>query len=112
MAQTGVLPFVRGIDFTKYTFDESDRHPRLLSEMHRLRWLRINNTAMQTLPDDISSLKKLEQLHVNHNKLSVLNRDLTELSYLRILSARDNKITSEHVPKNLHRLEDLSVLVC
>jgi hypothetical protein len=59
MSQTGVLPFVRGIDFTKYSFDEMIKHPKLLSDMQRLRWLRMNYTGMQNLPDDISSLKKL-----------------------------------------------------
>ena len=111
MSQTGVLPFVRGIDFTKYNFDEESKHPRLLSEMHRLRWLRINNTTMEVLPSDICTLKKLEQLHVTHNKLAALNKEITELTCLKILNARDNKITSENVPKSLHKLEDLSVLV-
>jgi Leucine-rich repeat (LRR) protein len=111
MSQSGVLPFVRGVDFTKYNFNESDRHPKLLSEMTRLRWLRVNNTEMESLPSDICALKKLEQLHVNHNKLTSLNKEITDLNCLRILNARDNKITNKNVPKNLHKLEDLSVFV-
>jgi hypothetical protein len=59
MSQTGVLPFVRGIDFTKYNFDNDEKHPKLFSEMQRLRWLRINNTSMEKLPKDIRMLKKL-----------------------------------------------------
>ena len=59
MAQTGVLPFVRGIDFTKYNFDEELKHPKLLSEMQRLRWIRICNAAMKSLPQEITCLKKL-----------------------------------------------------
>ena len=59
MTQTGVLPFVRGIDFTKYNFDDTLKHPKLLSEMQRLRWIRINNAGMNTLPEEITSLKKL-----------------------------------------------------
>ena len=53
---------MRGIDFTKYDFHDSLRHPRLLSEMQRLRWLRANNTGLTELPDEISSLKKLVRL--------------------------------------------------
>lgn len=111
MAQTGVLPFVRGIDFTRYEFDQSDRHPKLLSEMQRLRWLRINNTGMESLPDDVVTLKKLEQLHVTHNKLNALSKQISELGCLKVINARDNKLTNDNVPKNLHKLEDLSVLV-
>lgn len=62
MSQTGVLPFVRGIDFTKYNFDDAVKHPKLLSEMQRLRWIRINNTGMKALPSEISALKKLVNL--------------------------------------------------
>lgn len=110
MSQTGVLPFVRGIDFTKYNFDDSFKHPKLLAEMQRLRWIRMNNTQMKKLPDEISALKKLEQLHVVHNKLEGLNKELIGLSCLRILNARDNCIRSENVPNDLNNLEDLTVL--
>ena len=58
MSQTGVLPFVRGIDFTKYNFDDVVKHPKV-SEMERLRWIRINHTGMKSLPNEITSLAKL-----------------------------------------------------
>ena len=59
MSQTGVLPFVRGIDFTKYNFDDDFRQPKLLAEMQRLRWLKLNGTGTHKIPDDICTLKKL-----------------------------------------------------
>ena len=59
MSQTGVLPFVRGIDFTKYNFSDENNHPRLLAEMQRLRWLRLNDVGLTELPEEITTLKKL-----------------------------------------------------
>ena len=59
MSQTGVLPFVRGIDFTKYNLDDEDNQLRYLADMQRLRWIRLNNVGISKLPDEISSLQKL-----------------------------------------------------
>lgn len=59
MSQTGVLPFVRGIDFTKYNLDEDNNQIRHLEDMQRLRWLRINSVGISSLPNEISTLKKL-----------------------------------------------------
>lgn len=59
MSQTGVLPFVRGIDFTKYNLDDEDNQLRYLAEMQRLRWIRLNNVGISKLPDEIPSLQKL-----------------------------------------------------
>lgn len=110
MSQTGVLPFVRGIDFTKYNFDDAFKHPKLLAELQRLRWIRMNNTGLKTLPDEVNTLQKLEQLHIVHNKLAGLSKEIVNLSCLRILNARDNCIRSENVPNDLNKLEDLNVL--
>jgi Leucine-rich repeat (LRR) protein len=112
MAQTGVLPFVRGIDFTKYSFDDRRRsnHPKLLAEMQRLRWLRMNSTGLQELPEDLVHLKKLEQLQVKNNQLTTLTDRLIQLDCLRVLNARHNKIATDGITPNLHKLEDLTVL--
>lgn len=112
MSQTGVLPFVRGIDFTKYNFNDKkcSNHPKLLSEMQRLRWLRLNNTQLTELPSDLRQLKKLEQLHVKNNQLKDLTKDIVELNCLRVLNARHNHITNDKLPQNLYKLEDLTVL--
>ncbi len=59
MSQIGVLPFVRGIDFTKYNFNDDADQPKLLAEMQRLRWIRLNEVGISHIPDEIASLKKL-----------------------------------------------------
>lgn len=59
MSQTGVLPFVRGIDFDKYNFNDDLKQPKLLNDLQRLRWLRVCHTGINRIPDEIGSLKKL-----------------------------------------------------
>jgi hypothetical protein len=60
MSCTDVLPFVRGIDFTKYNFSDQDESPlQLLSVMERLRWIKINATGLSHLPLQLASLSKL-----------------------------------------------------
>jgi Leucine-rich repeat (LRR) protein len=107
---SGVLPFVRGIDFTKYNLDEDANQIRLLGDMQRLRWIRLNSVGISALPAEIYSLKKLEQVHAVRNSISAIDQDLTKLSCLRVLNLRHNNITNAHIPPNLNDLEDLAVL--
>ena len=78
MSQTGVLPFVRGIDFTKYHLDEASNQIRLLSDMQRLRWIRLDSVGISALPAEIYSLRKLEQIHAVRNSITEINPDLTK----------------------------------
>lgn len=86
MSQTGVLPFVRGIDFTKYNLDEENNQIRHLEDMQRLRWLRINSVGISSLPNEISTLKKLvnvlsavnTEVYINHN--AIIKHDLRNKS--------------------------------
>lgn len=110
MSQTGVLPFVRGIDFTKYNFDEDANQIRHISDMQRLRWLRLNSVGISSLPNEIASLKKLEQIHAIKNNITEINPDFINLNCLRVLNLRHNKIKNESIPENINDLEDLAVL--
>ncbi|ELU16604.1 hypothetical protein CAPTEDRAFT_151582 [Capitella teleta] len=109
MASTGVLPFVRGIDFSRNDFQES-RFPYHVSDMVGLRWIRLNRTGIETVPYELSNLKKLEHLSMVRNNLRDIHPDVTELSNLRILNCRHNKLKSNGVPAQLFVLDDLSVL--
>ena len=59
MAGTGVLPFIRGIDLTLNNL-EHDRFPEGLEDMTSLRWLKLTNTQLKAIPEEISTLQKLE----------------------------------------------------
>lgn len=109
MANTGVLPFVRGIDFSCYDFSE-DKFPGAVRFMQGLQWLRLNKTQLSQIPEELGKLQKLEHLSIVHNELEKLFGELTELQCLRTLNLRYNKIKNSGIPVDLFHLEDLTTL--
>ncbi|GAV08468.1 hypothetical protein RvY_18151 [Ramazzottius varieornatus] len=111
MAATGVLPFVRGIDFSGNDFQ--DFFPKAVEDMTALRWLRLKDTTLEEMPAEIAKLIKLEHLTLARNKLPGLEARAAlfkKLPSLRTLNARHNNIQTNHVPKDLFELEELSIL--
>jgi len=109
MAETGVLPFVRGIDFTRNNFSDGN-FPYHVTDMVGLRWLRLNKTGLDIIPFELSNLKKLESLSLVRNNLRDIHPDVCQLSNLRFLNCRDNKLKNAGVPQELFHLDDLSVV--
>uniref|UniRef100_A0A8C4NE01 FLII actin remodeling protein n=1 Tax=Eptatretus burgeri TaxID=7764 RepID=A0A8C4NE01_EPTBU len=109
MAGTGVLPFVRGADFSGNDF-QGDSFPETIGNMNGLRWLKLNRTGLCYLPEELASLHRLEYLSLSHNNLSNLHGDLGNLPCLRAIVARDNNLKSTSIPKDVFHLGELSVL--
>jgi len=109
MAETGVLPFVRGVDFTKNDFSDGN-FPYHVTDMVGLRWLRLNKTGLDIIPFELSNLKKLESLSLVRNNLRDIHPDVCQLSNLRFLNCRDNKLKNAGVPQELFSLDELSVV--
>uniref|UniRef100_W8BIH1 Protein flightless-1 n=1 Tax=Ceratitis capitata TaxID=7213 RepID=W8BIH1_CERCA len=106
---TGVLPFIRGIDFSKNDFGD-DKFPTTIKEMNRVQWLTLDNTKLCEIPEELGNLFKLECLSLKNNSLEKLFGELTELPCLRSLNLRHNQIKSSGVPPELFRLEELTTL--
>ncbi|XP_022317949.2 protein flightless-1 homolog isoform X3 [Crassostrea virginica] len=109
MAATGVLPFVRGVDFTKNDFKDG-KFPHDVADMTGLRWLRLNKTGLENIPPEIYKLKKLEHFNITRNKVENLGEELANLSALRTLNCRHNKLVDEGIPQEVFSLEDLQVV--
>ncbi|XP_065367478.1 protein flightless-1 [Calliphora vicina] len=109
MANTGVLPFVRGIDFTKNDFSNTN-FPSAVKLMTRVQWLNLDKTNLKEIPEEMGNLLKLEHLSLKHNQLEKLFGELTELTCLRSLNLRKNQIKSSGVPPELFRLDELTTL--
>ncbi len=72
MAGTGVLPFIRGIDLTMNNL-EGERFPEAVEDMTSLRWLKLTNTKLKSIPAEIGKLQKLEHLSMKKNELSSIS---------------------------------------
>ncbi|CAH1638328.1 unnamed protein product [Spodoptera littoralis] len=109
MANTGLLPFVRGVDFTCNDFSD-DKFPDAIRYMTGLQWLRLDKTNLTDIPEELGKLMKLENLSLKKNSLEKLFGELTELKCLRSLNVRHNNVKSSGIPAELFRLEELTTL--
>ncbi|XP_034938811.1 protein flightless-1 [Chelonus insularis] len=109
MANTGVLPFVRGVDFTRNDFAEK-KFPSSIRMMTGIQWLKLDDTHLTEIPEEMGKLLKLEHLSLKNNKLERLYGELTELNCLRTLNIRRNNIKTSGIPSELFNLEELTTL--
>ncbi|KAK7794573.1 hypothetical protein R5R35_003590 [Gryllus longicercus] len=109
MANTGVLPFVRGVDFTSNDFSDG-RFPDAVQLMTGVQWLKLDKTNLDQIPEEMGKLLKLEHLSLVRNNLERLYGELTDLACLRTLNVRHNKVKSSGIPADLFQLEELTTL--
>ncbi|XP_046402839.1 protein flightless-1 [Ischnura elegans] len=109
MACTGVLPFVRGVDFTKNDFS-SGQFPESVRLMTGVQWLKLDRTGLKEIPEELGKLQKLEHLSLVRNNIERLHGEVTLLPCLRSLNVRHNKVRASGVPPDLFRPDELSSL--
>lgn len=109
MANTGVLPFVRGIDFSRNDFSDG-KFPHSVRLMSGVQWLKLDRANINQIPEELGNLMKLEHLSLVYNDLERLYGELTELSCLRTLNIRHNRVKSSGIPAELFRSEELTTL--
>ncbi|CAG9770082.1 unnamed protein product [Ceutorhynchus assimilis] len=106
---TGVLPFVRGIDFTRNDFS-NNKFPDAVGHMTGVQWLKLDRTNLTEIPKEMGNLMKLEHLSLTRNNLEKLYGELTELNCLRTLNLRHNNVKTSGIPSELFNLDELSTL--
>ena len=110
MAGTGVLPFIRGIDLTLNNL-EDDRFPEVMEDMTSLRWLKLTNTQLKAIPDEISTLQKLEHLTLKKNNVAAIEREQFKgLKSLRTLNLSRNALTAQNISSDTFDSEELNTL--
>ncbi|KAI0215973.1 Flightless-1-like protein [Lamellibrachia satsuma] len=109
MAGTGVLPFVRGVDFSRNDFKD-DKFPHYVADMAGLRWIRLNHTGIDNVPQELARLEKLEHLSLVHNNVRDIQDEVAKLPNLRVVNCRHNRLKNSGIPADLFGHDDLSVL--
>ncbi|KHN73472.1 Protein flightless-1 -like protein [Toxocara canis] len=106
---TGVLPFVRGIDFSRNDFS-GDRFPNEVSQMTQMTWLKLNRASLDRVPDELSRLSNLEHLQMSRNTLTSVHGELSDLPRLRSVIVRHNQIKTSGIPTDIFRMKDLTII--
>lgn len=78
--------------------------------MQGLRWLRLDKTNMQEIPEELGTLQKLEHISLRRNQLEKVFGELTTLPCLRTINLRHNKLKSSGIPTQMFELDDLTTL--
>ncbi|CAF2532295.1 unnamed protein product [Rotaria sp. Silwood2] len=110
MSPSVLLPYIYGLDLSKNEFGNDQQFPISLQEMCNLRWLQLNRTNVNRLPEFIGKLKSLEKLSLSHNNLRDAPFCLNKLTSLRSLSLRDNHVSHTQISARLFDNPDLSIL--
>ena len=80
----------------------------LLTSLHTLRVLILNDNQLTTLPDSISALTNLRRLYLNVNSLTTLPDSISLLTSLRELNLNENNIST--LPDSISFLTNLETL--
>ncbi|KAI8436975.1 hypothetical protein MSG28_010385 [Choristoneura fumiferana] len=115
MANTGLLPFVRGVDFTCNDFSD-EKFPDAIRYMTGLQWLRLDKTNLNEVPEELGKLMKLRTLanlptsldtlsnlsdvDLSKNALTKVPDALYSLLNLKRLNLSDNEITEKQTDKS------------
>jgi Leucine-rich repeat (LRR) protein len=60
--------------------------------MQHATWLKLNDTSLERVPDELSNLTKLEHLQMTRNKLQNVHGELSDLPKLRSVIFRRNQV--------------------
>lgn len=106
---TGVLQFVKGIDFSGNDFS-GDRFPHDVEQMTQMTWLKLNDSKLEQVPDELSRCANLEHLQMAHNQLTSVHGELSDLPRLRSVIVRDNNLKTAGIPTDIFRMKDLTII--
>lgn len=104
-----VLPFLKGADFSYNNF-EGDNFPRKMTLLECVEWLKLRNTKLSWIPEELKELRSIKKLNLSRNNLSSLHGELMYLNKLKFLLCHHNRIFETDIPVELFNLQSLTVL--
>ncbi|CAD6187849.1 unnamed protein product [Caenorhabditis auriculariae] len=106
---TGVLQFVKGIDFSRNDFS-GERFPHDVEQMTQMTWLKLNRSNLEQVPDELSRCENLEHLQMARNQLTSVHGELSDLPRLRSVIVRHNNLKTAGIPTDIFRMKDLTII--
>lgn len=79
--------------------------------MTGLKWIRLNKTNIDWIPEELGNLTQLETLSLARNNLVTLHGEISTMSSLHYLNCRYNRIKNSGIPNNTFKsLSELTVV--
>lgn len=78
--------------------------------MGNLKWMKLNKTNIDWIPEELGNLNQLESLALARNNLVTLHGEIAAMPNLRSLNCRRNNLKSSSLPTSLFQLQELTIL--
>lgn len=78
--------------------------------MTGLKWLKLNNTSIDWIPEQLGNLKNMESLSFAKNNLITLHGELSQMPSLKYLNCKSNRLKNSGIPSDLFKSKDLVIL--
>lgn len=85
-----------------------DTIPNTISEMTKLRYLYLSANPLRYIPETINELDRLERFYIHTCQIQQVPESIGELSHLRSLWIYNNQLTS--LPESFGNLDELEIL--
>lgn len=91
-------------------FVQEDKFPSAVCSMTGLKWIKLNRTNIDWVPEEMASLKSLESLSFARNNLVTLCGEISRMDRLRYLNCRYNNLKNSGIPPDLLKHEEMVVV--
>jgi Leucine-rich repeat (LRR) protein len=78
--------------------------------MTGLKWLKLNNTSIDWIPEQLGNLKNMESLSFAKNNLITLHGELSQMPSLKYLNCKSNRLKNSGIPADLFKSKELVIL--
>lgn len=78
--------------------------------MTGLKWLKLNKTSIDWIPEQLGNLKNMESLSFAKNNLITLHGEISQMPSLKYLNCKNNRIKNSGIPNDLFKSKDLLIL--
>mmetsp|Transcript_31254 Transcript_31254/g.93807 ORF Transcript_31254/g.93807 Transcript_31254/m.93807 type:complete len:1472 (-) Transcript_31254:63-4478(-) len=104
------LNYVRGIDLSGSKVTDIGSSLKDISKFKNVQWLKLDRTALEVIPSELTRLDKLEHLSVEGNRLFHVPASVGMLYSLQVFRAPNNDLAEGDLPRGLFFLNDLTTI--
>ena len=89
---------------------QEENFPKSVASMVGLKWMKLNRTNLDWIPEELGNLNQLESLALARNNLVSLHGEISTMTSLRSLNCRRNCLKTSSLPSSIFKLQELTIL--